>query len=111
MLKSSLCNYSDTYIPVKGTIIVTRAWADAAARRADDKNKGVIFKHCARFTNCISEISNTHKDNANGIDVVRPMYNLIEYNDNYSKTSGSLWKYTERSQMVTLQIPNLLNLK
>ena len=77
MLKSSLCNYSDTYILVKGTIIVTRAWADAAARRANDRNKGVIFKHCARFTNCISEISNTQKDNANGIDVVRPMYNLI----------------------------------
>ena len=77
MLKSSLCNYSDRYILVKGTIIVTRAWTGAAARRADDKNKGVIFKHCARFTNCISEISNTQKDNANGIDVVRPMYNLI----------------------------------
>ena len=53
----------------------------------------VIFKYCAPFTNCISEINNTQVDNAKDIDIVMPMYNLIEYSDNYVKTSGSLWQY------------------
>ena len=62
-------------------------------RLLDERNKGVICKNCAPFTNCISEISNTQIDNAKHIDVVMPVYNLIEYSDNYSKTSGSLWQY------------------
>ena len=53
----------------------------------------MAFKSCAPFTNCISEINNTHVDNAKDIDVVMPMYNLIEYSDNYAKTTGSLWQY------------------
>ena len=93
MLKSSLCDYSDAYILVKGTITITRAGADAAARQADERDKGVAFKNCAPFTNCISEINNTQIDNAKDIDIVMPMYNLIEYCDNYAKTSGSLWQY------------------
>ena len=93
MLKSSLCDYSDTYILVKGTITITGAGDDAAARQADEKDKGVVFKNCAPFTNCISEINNTQVDNAKDIDIVMPMYNLIEYSDNYVKTSGSLWQY------------------
>ena len=51
------------------------------------------FKNCAPFTNCISEINNTQIDNAKDIDIVMPMYNLIEYSDNYVKTTGSLWQY------------------
>ena len=58
-----------------------------------NKNKNVIFKNCAPFTNCISKINNTQIDNAEYIDIVMSMYNLIEYSDNYSKTSGSLWRY------------------
>ena len=50
-------------------------------------------KNCAPFINCISEINNTQVDNAKDIDIVMPMYNLIEYSDNYAKTSGSLWQY------------------
>ena len=80
MLKSSLCDYSDAYILVKGTISVNNTTAaDATAK-----------KLC---TNCISEINNTQIDNAKDIDIVMPMYNLIEYSDNYAKTSGSLWQY------------------
>ena len=45
------------------------------------------------FTDCISEINNAQLDNAKDLDVMMPMYNLIEYSDNYSKTSGSLWQY------------------
>ena len=93
MLKSSLCDYSDACILVKGTITIEGAGADAAARQADERDKGVIFKNCAPLTNCISEINNTQVDNAKNIDIVMPMYNLIEYSGNYAKTSGSLWQY------------------
>ena len=93
MLKSSLCDYSDAYIFVKGTITINGAGADAAARQADERDKGVAFKNCAPFTNCISEINNTQVDNAKDIDTVMSMYNLIEYSDNYAKTTGSLWQY------------------
>ena len=94
MLKSSLCDYSDSYILVKGKITITGAGDDAAARQADERDKGVAFKNVfAPFTNCISEINNAQVDNAKDIDIVMPMYNLIEYSDNYAKTSGSLWRY------------------
>ena len=91
MLKSSLCDYSDAYILVKGTISVNNTAAQGAA--ANNTNKKVIFKNCAQFTNCISEINNTQIDNAKDIDIVMPMYNLIEYSDNYAKATGSLWQY------------------
>ena len=93
MLKSSLCDYSDVYILVKGKITIAGAGNDAAARQADERNKGVVFKNCAPFINCISEINNTQIDNSKDIDIVMPMYNLIEYSDNYAKTTGSLWQY------------------
>ena len=93
MLRSNRCDYADSYILVKGTIIITGAGNDDAARRADERDKGVTFKNCAPFTKCISRINNTDIDNAHDFDIVMPMYNLIEYSDNYSKTSGSLWQY------------------
>ena len=92
MLKSSLCDYSDAYI-VKGTITIAGAGDDAAARQADERDEGVAFKNCAPFINCISEINNTQIDNAKDIDIVMPMYSLIEYSDNYAKTTGNLWQY------------------
>ena len=88
ILKYSLCDYSDAYVHVKGTITVNNTAATPAA--ASNTNKKVIFKNCAPFTICISEINNTRVDNAY---IVMPMYNLIEYIDNYSKTSGSLRQY------------------
>ena len=93
MLKSSLCDYSDAYILVKGKITITGAGNDAAVRQADERNKGVASKNFAPFTNSISEINNTQTDNCKDIDIVMSMYNLIEYSDNYAKTSGSLWQY------------------
>ena len=93
MLKSSLCDYSDAYILVKGKITIAGEGADAAARQVDERNKGVVFNNCAPFINCISKINNTQIDNAKDIDIVMPMYNLIEYSDNYAKTTGNLWKY------------------
>ena len=93
MLRSNLCDYADAYILVKETIIIKGAGDDDAAKQFDERNKGVIFKICTPFTKCISRINNSDIDNAQDIDIVMLMYNLIEYTDNYSKTSGSLWQY------------------
>ena len=93
MLKSSLCDYSDVYILVEGKITITGRGADAAARQADKRDKGVAFKNCAPFIKCMSEINNAQVDNVKNIDIVMPMYNLIEYSDNYAQTSGSLWQH------------------
>ena len=93
MLKSSLCDYSNAYILVTGRMRIAGTGIDAAARRADERDKGVVFKNCAPFINCISEINNIQIDNAKNIDTVMLMYNLIEYSDNYAKTSGILWQY------------------
>ena len=89
MLRSSLCDCSDAYILAKGTITVPNTGTAAAA---NNRNKKVTFKNCASFTNCISEI-NSKIDHAKDIEIVMPMYNLIEYSDNYSKTFGTLWQY------------------
>ena len=106
MLRSNLCDYADAYILVKRTVTITgnagpepdpdapRTEAQLlAARETDERNRGVIFKNCAPFSKCISRINNRDIHNAQDIDIVRLMYNLIEYIDNYSKTSGSLWQY------------------
>ena len=80
-----------SYVLVKGNITVNNT--AAAGAEANNTNKEIIFKNCAPFTNSISKINNSQIDNAEYIDIVMPMYNLIEYSDNYSKTSESLWQY------------------
>ena len=82
---------SDAYILVKGNISVNDTAAGDADATNITNNKKVIFENWAPFTDCISNINNTQVDNAKDIDSVMSMYNLIEYSDNYSKTSGSLW--------------------
>ena len=79
------------FILVKGTITVSNAAAADAA--VNNTNKKVIFKNYTPFTDCITEINDTQIDDGQKIDVVMPMYNLIEYSDAYSKTSGSLQQY------------------
>ena len=91
MLRSSLCDYGYAYILVKGNMTVNNTAAEGAF--ANINNKKVVFKNCAPLTSCISKINNTEVDNAEYIDIVMPMYKLIEYSDNYSKTSGNLWQY------------------
>ena len=71
----------------------------AAATDPNNRNKKVIFKNGAPFTNCISKIDNTQIDNAEYIDIVMPMYNLIEYSDNYSKTFESLWNVVKKYRL------------
>ena len=82
-LESSLCDYSDAYILVTGNITTT---PNNAATQ-------VIFKNCASFEKCRTEINETFVDEADFINITMPMYNLIEYSDNYSDTSGSLWNF------------------
>ena len=93
MLKSDLCDYADAYIFIKGTITITGIGNDDNGRHADERNKALMFKDCVLFTKSISRINVIDTDNAQDIDIVMPMYKLIEYSDNYSKTSGSLLQY------------------
>ena len=88
VLKSSLYDCSDAYILVKGTISI----AAKAGNNPNNRDKEVVYKNYTPFTNCVSEINNTQIDNDKDIDVVIPVYNLIEYSNNYSKTSGCLWQ-------------------
>ena len=90
MLKSDLCSYADVYIFVKGTLTITGAGSNDGARQTDVRDKGVTFKNWAPFTKHISRLNRTDIGNAQDIDIVMPMYNLIKYSDNYSKRSGSL---------------------
>ena len=88
MLKSDLCDYSDAYIVVKGDI------AKAITRRfIDTRDRFSAFKNNAPFTNCMSKINNVLTDNAEDLDIVIPMYNLLEYSKNYGKTTESFWNY------------------
>ena len=81
-IKSSLCDYSDAFILVTGNIAV-----DA------NSNADVAFKNCAPFSTCTTKINDIFADEASHIYIAMPMYNLIEYSDNYSNTSGSLWQF------------------
>ena len=87
MLRSDLCDLSDAYIAMKGTITVTGTTSRSR------KNRPLAFKNNAPFISCISKIDNTPIDNAEDLDVAMPMYNLIKYGRNYRKTTGSLWNY------------------
>ena len=87
MLRSDLCDYSDAYIVVKGDITLE------GDNDANKRNKNLAFKNNAPFINCISKINGVKIDNAEDLDVVMPMYNLLEYSKNYRKTTGSLLNY------------------
>ena len=90
ILRSDLSNFSDAYIVVEEAITVNgRAYA------SNKRNKSVAFKNNAPFVNCISKVNGAKIDNAEDLDVVMPMYNLLEYSKNYKKkkTTGSLWNY------------------
>ena len=87
----NLCDYSDAHILVTGYITATGGDADTR----------VAFKNCAPFTKCISHINDEHVDDADNLDIIMPMYNLIEYSDNYSDTSGSLQQFKRDESPVT----------
>ena len=88
MFRSDLCDFSDAYIVVKGIVTVS-----ADERDIDEMNRQVILKNNAPFISCISKINGVLVENAEDLDIVMPMYNLLKYSKNYSKTSASLWNY------------------
>ena len=110
MLRSDLCDFSDAYIVVKGNITVNKKKFTAddfeapnnpvdnatATNNGNDNvfgEKKLVFKNNAPFINCISKINGVKTDNAEDLDVVMPMYNLLEYSKSCKKTTGSLWNY------------------
>ena len=132
MLTSDLYDFSDAYIVVKGNITVTKKIFTAndfgapnntadnatATNNANDNAFGdekLVFKNNVPFINCISKINGEIIDNAEDLDVVMPMYNLLEYSKNYRKTTGSLWNYYRDEPSSTLGANNIthsiLNLK
>ena len=88
VIKSNLCDYSEAYILVTGDITAANG----------DANTKVAFKDCAPFTKCVTHKNDEYVDNAHNLDIVMPVYNLIEYSDNYSDTSGSLWHFKRDKQ-------------
>ena len=110
ILRSALCDFSDAYIVVKGNITVMKKAFTAddmdqpnnTAAKGNITNtannnafgdKKLVFKNNASIMNCISKINGVKTDNAEDLDVVMPMYNLLEYSKNYRKATGSLWNY------------------
>ena len=83
VLKPNLCDYAEAYILVDGTIRAAAA----------DNNTRLALKNCAPFTKCNSEINDEHVYTAENLDIVMPMYNLIEYSDNYQDSSATLYQY------------------
>ena len=124
MLRSDICDFSDAYIVVKGNITVTEKtftaddFADpnntdviaTAAYNANNNafgDKKLVFKNNAPFINRISKINGVKIDNAEDLDVVMPMYNLLEYSKNYKKTTGSLWNYYRDEPSSTIGANNI----
>ena len=94
MLRPNLCDYSDAYILVKGTITVTALGANNGANNIrDKKSTPLILKNNAPFVSCITRINGELIEDADDLDIVIPMYNLLEYSKNYRKTIGSLYNY------------------
>ena len=89
VIKSNLCDCSDAYILVTGNITVTGD---------DDDNIRVVFKNCAPFTKCKTH---EHVDNADNLDIIMPMYSLIQYSDNYSDITRSLWQFKRDEKNMT----------
>ena len=113
-IESSLCDYSDAYILVTGNISVTRTIGAPGDNRIQGKQPlneatQVIFKNCTPFKKCRTEINETFVDETDFINITVPMYNLIEYSDNYSDTSGSLWQFKRDEIIDNADVTNINN--
>ena len=90
MIKCNLCDYCDAYILVTGDIII----------EGGDANTDVAFKNCAPFIRCITDINDEHLTTAENLDIIMPMYNLLEYSHNYEDSSGSLYQFKRDEQNI-----------
>ena len=95
-IESSPCDYSDAYILVTGNTAVV----------GNDDNAQVVFKNCALFRKCRTEVNKTFIDQAEHINITKPMNNLTEYSDNYSDTSGSLWQFKRDEIIGNINLEN-----
>ena len=112
MLRSNLCDYSDAFILVKGTITVTASGANNGANNIIDKrNRPLILKNNASFVSCITRINGELIEDANDLDIVMLMYNLVEYSKNYRKTIGSLYNYYRNELSDDVDDNNFDNIK
>ena len=94
MLRSNLCNYSDAYILVKGTITVTAPGVNNNENNIRDKrNRPLILKNNAPFASCVTRINGELIEDADDLDIVMSIYNLLESSKNYRKTIGLLYNY------------------
>ena len=94
LLRSNLCDYSDAYISVKATIMVTARRVNNNANNIRDKrNRPLILKNNGPFISCITKINGELIEDADDLDIVMPIYNLLEYSKNCRKTIGSLYNY------------------
>ena len=109
MPQSCFCDYSDAYMLVSGPITITGPGADDNARETDERNKRVIFKDFAPFTDWITEINNNQIDHEKYL--VMQIYNLNRYSDNYSKLSERLWHYYRDKPNPTLTDSELFKIK
>ena len=100
--KVNLSDYSDAYIPVKGNITVPNT--EAAGVAVNNTDKKVVLEYWAPFTSRITEINNTQVDHAEDVDLVMPVYNLIEYSNADSKTFGGLWQYYRDEQVIDANV-------
>ena len=92
MLRSDLCDYADAYILIKGTITVNGV-INGVENEIIRRNRKMILKNNAPFVSCVTRINNEFIEDADDLDIVMPMYNLLEYSKNYRKTIGSLYNY------------------
>ena len=90
VIKPNLCDYSDAYILVTGDIKIADIAADTNA----------AFKNCAPFTSCVTHINDEHVETAENLDIIMPLYNLIEYSDNYADSSGSLYQFKRDESLI-----------
>ena len=97
LLSTILCDYAEAYILVDGTIRAAAA----------DANAGLALKNCAAFTKCNLEINDEHVDTAENLDITMPMYNLIEYSDDYQDSSATLYQYKQDEPPETNAINDL----
>ena len=97
VIKPNLCDYSDAYILVTGDITAI----------GGNANTKVAFKNCPPFTRCVTHTNDEHFETAGNLDIIMPMYNLLEYSDNYADSSGRLWQFKRDEQNITnAGVPN-----
>ena len=101
MLNTNLCDFSDVYLLVRGKVTVVWQGVNGTAIAADRNDEEVVFKNCAPFTSCISKINNAEVDNAEDLDIVMPMFNLLEYRKIIQKHQLIYGNIVEMNQMIT----------